>query len=401
MSWGTITVGRLALREDYTITATAGQSLTIKGQESSPPLTAAQLEQRREDLLGLAGEFLPVTFTSKARLNGFYRVDSVKADYTNFQDATVLTLDWTLDLDRYGTEFEVDLESRLSGPLTRNTSFSVTGERWLAPPAGHYGFWAGSTVPSVVTRTGVDGATAVYRNVPLTGAGYNPRWGAVPASALAGRVRFLDATATERSGLNFTAAPTGWELNNALVRVKPLTAGGVLEVSAWTGGAWQTKAWDVLSGGVSLGTPSSVTVLRNNLENVLVRVLWASAAAPGRTTMDLTLRRGSRFVEVYLKATASTTLKVVRPVVEAGSSGTGYVRATANDAATNRYIIGSAQAFTNDLVNGGLSKAATTTLDVFIGVAVAGSGAVAGDQPDNLMAQYLGSPNELVVPVRR
>lgn len=397
MTWGTITVGRLTVREGFETSATNSDTITIKGEESAPPLTALQLEQRREDLMGLHGEFLPVTFSSKSRLDGFYQVQSVKADYANFQGNPVLTLAWTLDLNRLGTEFELDHESRISGPLTRNTAFAVTGDRWLSPPLGHYGLWTGATLPSVLTRTGADGGIVIYRAMPAT----QPRWGSTPAGMLAGRVRFLDANAAERSGLNFTPAATGWELTNGLVRVKPLTAAGVLEVSAWTGGAWQTKAWDLTVAAATLGAPRSVTLLRNELEQVVVRMLWGSTTAPGRTTVDLTLRRGSRFVELYVRTSASSTLAIVRPTVEAGTSGTGYVRATANDAAGNRYVVGSALAFTNDLVNGGISKAATTTLDAFLGVAVAGSGAVSGDQPDHLMQQYLGSPNELVIPVRR
>lgn len=396
MTWGTINAGRLTLREGYTATATDNLTVEVKGQESSPPLTALQLEQRREDILGLAGQNLPVTFTSKARLNGFYRVSSGKADFNHYQDAAVLALDWTLSLERCGTEFEIDHESRLSGPLTRNTSFAVTGDRWLSPPLGHYGFWAGNATPTAVSRTGVDGAILVWRSVPtLT----NPRWGTTPAGALAGRVRFLDANGAERSGLNFTPAATGWELSNGLVRVK-VNGPGELDVAAYTGGAWHSKLW-TLSDGSALGLPTSATLLRNDLENIVLRLLWASTSAPGRLTADITLRRGSRFAELYLRRNVAATLSVARSAVEAATAGTGYIRATANDADGNRYVLGSAHTFTGDVVNGKISLAATTTLDAFVGVAAAGSGAVAGDQPDNLMTQYLGSPNELVTTVRR
>jgi len=394
MSFGTITLGRLVLREDWSADQT-GDGVTVTGQEALPPLTLIELERRREDFLGMTGALVPVTFVDKPRLSGYYRVANVKAGYSNFQQ--VATVTWTLDLTRLGTEFETDMESRLSGPLTRNTSHAVTGERWHAPPIGHYGYWSDATVPSVITRTGADGAQVVYRNVPAT----HPRWGASTVACLAGRVRFLDGDALERSGLNFSPAASGWELSNGLVRVRPLAASGVLEVAAYTGGAWHAKSWDVLAGGVTLGTARSVTLLRNELEQVVVRVLWASAAAPGRVTADLTLVRGARTLELYVQSQTSTTLKVVRAATEAGTAGTGYVRATANDGDGNRYVVGSALAFTGDVINGGLSKAATVALDAFIGVAAAGSGAVAGDQPDHLMAQYLGTPGELVVPVRR
>lgn len=395
MTWGTVAVGRLQLREGFEQTSSTTGAVTLKGQESCPPLTAAQLERRREDLLGLAGDFVPVTFTSKARLNGFYRVDSVKADYANYQGNSVLTVNWSLDLERSGTEFEIDHESRLSGPLTRNTTHAVTGDRWLAPPLGHYGLWSGATLPSAVTRTGADGAMLVYRGVPAS----HPRWGVTPEEMLAGRVRFLDSDGLERSGVKFTPSAAGWELHNGLVSVS-VNGSGQFDVRAYTG-AWRSKLWSISVAGTPLGLPASATLLRNTLEQVVMRVLWATDTAPGRTTLDITLRRGSRFTELYLRRDAAATLAIARSTAEAGSAGTGYVRATVDDADGNRYVIGSALAFTNDLVGGGISKAATSTLDAFVGVAAAGSGAVSGDQPDHLIQQYLGSPNELIVPVRR
>jgi hypothetical protein len=219
------------------------------------------------------------------------------------------------------------------------------------------------------------------------------------ASYLNGRVRFIDSNALERSGVNYSPAASGWNLNNALVRVQPLASNGVLQVAAWTGGAWQNISWDILSGGTTLGAPTSCTVLRNECELAVVRLLWTQA--PGRITVDLTLRRGSRFVEVYVQGEFSATLVIQCFTAQAGTAGTGYVSATANDGAGNRYIVGSAKTFANLLTQGGISLASTTTLDAFIGVVAGGSGAVAGDVATDLYAQYLGSPSELVQAVRR
>jgi hypothetical protein len=97
-----------------------------------------------------------------------------------------------------------------------------------------------------------------------------------------------------------------------------------------------------------------------------VRLLYAMAL--GRFTVDLTLRRGSRFVELYVQGQTSSTLKAVLTTPEASTAGTGFVRVTANDANGNRAIVGSARTFTADTTNGGLSKASTTTLDAFLGV---------------------------------
>ncbi|ANZ35259.1 hypothetical protein BBK82_03390 [Lentzea guizhouensis] len=401
MSYGTVQVGRLGLTEalsafDDKVNATTDvRTVTITGQESLPPLTAVQIARIQDDVPGLLGAIVPVTFTDKDDRNGYYQVRDTGAKLFSWT-GEVITCDWNLTLTRLGTDTEVDLESRLTGASARNNSFAASGERWHAPPIGHYGYWTSSTQPSSVTRSGADGAMTVYRGLPLT---VNPRWGCPVGSYLAGRVRVLDANNLERVGTGFSTPASSWELNNALVRVRPLASSGVLEISAYTGGGWQAKSWDILSGGVSIGAFDTVSVLHNEPELVVLRLLRSQS--PGRFTVDVTLRRGSRLVELYVQAAFSSTLKVVRASAEAGTAGTGYVRATANDGAGNRYIVGSALTHTADTVNGGLSLATTTTLDAFIGVIVSGSGAVAGDQAGDLYAQYLGAPAELVQAVRR
>lgn len=405
MSYGTVQVGRLALTEalsayDDKVNATTDvRTASITGQESLPPLTALQLARIQDDVPGLLGALVPVTFRDKADRNGYYQVRDVGAKLFSWT-GEVVTCDWNLTLTRVGTDTEVDLESRLSGSATRNNSFAATGERWHAPPIGHYGYWTGSTQPSTVVRTGADGAMTVYRGLP-TGVSptINPRWGCPVAAYLSGRVRVLDVNGLERTGSNWTTPASGWELSNGLVRVKPLASSGLLEISAYTGGDWQAKSWDVLSGGSTIGAFDSMSVLHNEPEMVVLRLLRSQS--PGRITVDVTLRRGSRFAELYVQAAFSSTLKVVRASTEAGTAGTGYVRATVNDGAGNRYIVGSALTHTADTTNGGLSLAATTTLDAFVGVIAAGSGAVAGDQAADLYAQYLGAPSELVQAVRR
>jgi hypothetical protein len=399
--FGTVQVGRLALNEALTpfddkVNASSGmRSAAITGQESNPPAALTRVEAFQDDIPALMGALVPVTFTNKAGRGGYYEIADVGASL-NDQPGQVVTVDWNITMQRAGSEFEVDLESRLSGATARNNSFSATGERWHAPPIAAYGYWSGSSQPSVVTRTGADGAVTVYRQLAVN---VNPRWACPPSSYGGGRARFIDSNGYERAGINYSVPATGWELSNSLVRVKPLTSAGVLEVSCWSGGAWQTKSWDVLINGSSIGTVNAVTVLRNEYDTVVVRLL--ESLAPGRVTIDLLMRRGSRFVEMYVQAEFSTTIKIVRASTEAGTSSTGYVAATANDGAGNRYIVGSAKTFTADTTNGGLSVSSATTLDAFIGAVVGGGSAAAGDQAANLYAQYLGSPSEIVRAVRR
>jgi hypothetical protein len=212
-------------------------------------------------------------------------------------------------------------------------------------------------------------------------------------------VRFTDELGRERAGDSAQLPALGWSLSNGLVRVQPLAAGGVLAVAAYTGGAWRTKNWDVLANAVSVGTFDRCQVLINQYEMVAVRL--TKFFTTGRFYLDVTLRRGHRFVELYLQHEFGTTLKVARATNETGvNTLAGTVVATANDADTNKYIVGSARTFTADL-NGGISKAATPTLDAFIGVVAGGTGAVTGDQAVDLQKQYMGLPTELAQGVRR
>ena len=424
--FGSITLGRLTLREALSAASETGgvqgRTMQLTGQEAVPALTSAQLVAVQDDITSMVGSMVPAAFTVKTDRNGYWLVTDAQADLMNW-GGELVTCTWQLTLSRVGSDTEVDLESRLSGSLARSNAYSATGVRVHCPPIGHYGYYTGPTIPSVLVRTGSDGAMLVYRGVPTD---VNPRWGCSVTTYLSGRVRFLDAHDLERSGTSFPVRPinpplvpaedltpssalvpaagaaTIWTLHNTLVKVVPATTatGGTLIISAYTGGGWRDKVWDIQIGGVSLGIPDTVTVLRNEPEIVVVRML--KSQNPGRATVDLTLRRGHRAVELYVQAATSTTVKLVLVTPETGTNATAsYVTATANDGDGNRYVIGSAGLFTADTTNGGISASSTVALDAFIGVAVGGNAALVGDTAADLFSAYLAAPSETVQAVRR
>jgi len=399
-TYGVMQVGRLPLREDSSagLSASDGYAdMDVEGQESYGRLTLNEVMQRVDDVVALKGQLVPVTFTQKPELNGFYQVADASATYTKWVPQNMAVMPWSLKLRRAGYQGDTDLEARLAGPQTRANDHSATGERWHAPGLNHIGYSAGSTLPNVVTRTGVDGAMTVYRTITM---GINPRWGTTAANALLGRVRFLDSLGRERVAARMDLVPTGWEVHNGLVRIQVNAANGNLILSHWSGSAWQAKEFQVVYGtgpAVAMPVPDYVTVLRNDLECVTVRL--TKSLAPGRVMVDLTLRRGSRLAEVYVQHQFGTTLKLVRATAEATTASTGYIRATSADGNGHRFVMGSARTFTADNVNGGLSKTTTPTLDAF--VAIERSGAGTGDLAAQLFAQYLGAASETVKGVRR
>ncbi|WP_274029444.1 hypothetical protein [Streptomyces sp. MMBL 11-1] len=394
--WGTVTVGRITLRETFTVTESGldGRELSLSGQESSPDLTRAQLVVRHDNLLALQDSVIPVTFTDKPERNGYYTVKSVSADYAEWS-GEVVTSTWKLDLTRLGTQGSLDLQSRLTGAVRANP-YNLAGERWHAPPIGHYGYFTGATNPGVMTRTGADGPHLVYREVP---AGSAPRWGCDPTDYLRGRVRFLSG-GEELVGCDQECSTTSWSLSNGLVNVTPSVSAS-LDVQTYSGGAWQPKLWRVFSDtSTEVTSWDAVTLLHNEPEMVTVRL--TKGLNPGRFVMDLTMRRGARLVEGYLKRGTADTLTVRLAAMEnntAPASGE-YVVATGDDPAGNRFVAGSASNFTPH-ASGGLSLAATTRLDFFLGAVVNGSSPASGDGAAALRDQYLAAMPETIHGVRR
>lgn len=391
-------VGRLTLTEGFTISEKSGnaRTLSLAGSSTITRERREVVEQKREDVINMAGEMVPIMFTEKANFDGIYLIDSAEAELTNWDDYIVV-MTWKMNVTRVGSVTETDFESRLSGSITRSNAFVATGKRWHAPPVGPKAYWTGSTAPISVDRVGEEGTLKIYQNLAQ---GINPRWGVPLENYVKGRARFIDQHGLERVGTQLDTAANNWELSNSILRVRPLASGGTLEIASYVSGTWRPKNWDILHSvgpAVSVGLAEYVTVLHNNFHSCTIR-LTKSVGTVGRITIDLTLRRGASFVEVYVQHQFGTTLKIVRSTTEAGTSATGYVRATAADADGLTYIVGSAQSFTNDLTIGGISKAATPTLDAIVGVQL---NATAGNAHADLYQQYLGSPAETVRGVAR
>ncbi|WP_328494101.1 hypothetical protein OHS59_16200 [Streptomyces sp. NBC_00414] len=396
VDWGTITVGRIALRETFPVSETGGTSptLSVEGQEASPDLSRAEIYQLHENLLALeVGKIQPVTFSDKEERNGYYRVASVSAAVTDYQ-ADLILCDWKLDLDRVGAENETDLQSRLTGAVRAN-DFSLSGEKTHAPALSHYGYYTGATSPTSMTRTGTDGSLTLYRNIP---AAVSPRWGATAAGALTGRVRVM-SDGLELEGCQHSMAPDAWSLGNGLVALTPTSSAGVFDVQSYSAGAFRSKLWRAT---VASAGPvwDSASILRNDLE--MCRVRLTASRSPGRVVLDLTLRRGSRLVEGYLQSGSSATLAVALVAAETNvnTAASGYLTATSNDASGNRFVCGSAHTFTGS-TNGTLTKTSTTTLDFFLGAVIGGGSAVSGDAALDLRNQYIGFMAEQTYGVRR
>jgi hypothetical protein len=396
----TIQLGRLTMREDFAVTESsdgATRKLSLTGRESmghNGQRTRLQVEQRRDDLLEMSGHLVAVNFVQKPTLNGYYYVESSSGRLEEWDDAWAI-LNWSADLIRVGVDNEIDLESRLSGSLSRANDFAITGKRYHAPPVNAKMYWSGSTTPIYIDRVGTDGTVRVYRDLA---ANIHPRWACSSLDYNRGRVRFLDNNGLERVGVSVRSTAISWELSNSLIRIKPGSGGAPLATDTWEGGAWVTRTWDIQigAGPTSIGSFDSVSVLDNTFEAVTIRL--SKDLVPGRLLVDMTLRRGATVVQMYIQHQFSATIKVRRFTTIAGTAATGYIYETTADGNGVRSIVGSAKTFTGDALNTGISKAATTFLDAFIGVSL---NATAGNAVADIITQYLGFPSEVVRGVRR
>lgn len=409
--FGEIYIDRCFLVEKEKATESNDGKLSIAGQESSPPTTVALVTFLHGQVVGLQeGKVVPVIFRDKSERNAYYTIGSSSSDLTDYQsgiygDATVATADWTIDLTRAGSDSEVDMQSRLTGAVRLN-DFSLTGQKWHAPAVGHYAYYTGSTSPSAITRATSDGTITVYMGIPN---GVSPRWGCAVADYHKARVRILDtrevSVENEVEGLNRNISASGWSLMNGLINVSPTATAGVINIANYDGTSFYDRYVNITVGGTgsanNVAQWTSATLIRNDFEQCIIR-LTSPQTTVGRTTVDLSLKRGSRIVEGYIQTGSSSTITVHNRTSEAGNitnaAASGYVARSTNDSNNMRFVAGSARTFTSH-TNGGVSKTSATFLDFFWGATI-GAG-TSNDTALDLRNQYIGSMPEIVYAVRR
>lgn len=232
-----IRIGRLVVDESEirNISESVG-SISFDGIESVANQSVMSVKRKQQDIVASAGMMVPVTFDHKPDYDGYYVVESAEAVLTNWHRQAVAACEWDLSLASVGSYNDIDLESRLGGPVTLPNLHGGTGERWHAPPPGHTAYWSASSAPTSITRTGSEGPIKVYRNVSDA---VNTRWNCPPNLYPIGRARFTDANGFERTGASYKLTPTGWTISNSLMRVGAVPGSAHLMIEAFTQGNWQ------------------------------------------------------------------------------------------------------------------------------------------------------------------
>lgn len=398
--FGNLFIGRLLMTEFFNAADAADQSnttdpkartLTIAGQESWPPLASADdVRYRGEQLMAMNLMAVPVVFASKVDRNGFYQVTQPQVSYNHY-GGTVSSCDWSVVLERLGNESELLIESRLIGGERTSHYVGNVAERWHSPGSGAVGYYAGSTVPSSITRDGTEGAVTIYRGLAASS---SARWGTTPYDYLDGATRITVAN-NVMCGTTTQNLSTNWTLHNTVIQIEPNGTDSTFTIYYYNGSEFvNSRAWNVKVGSTVLTDPSYVSILRNDPEECILRLTYLSAA--GYSTVDFTLRRGSRFVGISINHQDSQTFTVV-PLATAASTdpGNGYIYETANDTDANRFTAGAAIQIDTNTATGAISNHTPETyFSCYVGIESGGTAAVDGDTAADVAAQFLGTPSE-------
>lgn len=458
MSWGTVTVGRVVLREVFDVAESNngknGRRLTLSGEESSPPLTRAEVVARHNNIVGLNDSDVPVIFTSKPEKTGYYRVDNADSELVDYPN-NVTTAKWKITLEFLGTHDDIEFESRLI-PAKRaphpdyNTYVPSDANLWHAVPSKAYSYYfPGASPTAVTTRPASDGnSLKVYTGIPTTS---DPRWTIKEADFYQGAVT-LTVNGNVVVGDKMPSTITSWEINNTLFRIKS-DATYQFTTSMWDANdatpGWRNGAagspdfdpvdvparislggtYAAASGGVGdyagmtalSATPTTISILRNTPEFVAIRLTYSHAVAR-RVVVDLSLKRGARMMFGFIQH--DTTLSNVALEFFTGenradtdSQAPGFYRGDL-DGSSNRSIIGSSLTISDpgDInsqprliwahVFGSTPSPfsfdrRSAAIDFVFGWEYGGASALAGDTFAALAGQYYSNPDETMHAVRK
>ncbi len=374
---------------------------------------------------------VPVVSSQDPSRPGFYRVTGGSLDI----DAAAMrsfAAPLKLELEAVPGRNSPQIESRVYGALRSNSHAIAVGSTvpwWACPDAAtmdYAGVGGSYGTPALSTRT-ADTGTVALQSSGIGEHFYDKTmmWQCDPSDYYDGAamVEITPDSGTtwarlpgRRIGAAVAASATGWRLNNGLVRVVYGGGTGLISVQHYMGGSWITaKTYRVHASagatvGSAVGAVKSVTILRNGPECVTVRVgMEYSSSYPSVMNLDLTLRRGSLWVDGVLTVTtpliniltaSALTLGLGRNTAEASTTHTSGLHATAADAAGGKYILTSSVAVGKDHTQGAIWASTAATMFPFM-IGYEHSGASGIDTFTNQVYSYMAATNESVRFARR
>lgn len=354
-----MTIGRATGLRPLNITP-SGDMLLVEGAVLASTLAAKKAI--RQQLLAAVGNgdelWLPVVWDVDPTFDGMYQLESASTSRIGVEDSADMTFSVALRPARNRRKPLIEV-AHLQALATN--SHSVTGylHSLFTPEYDQTYVGIGTTETS---ETG-----NVYSSRTPSASPGSIFYVGDPATFYNGSCKLeLDDGTTWNTmvGRDLLSDPglTGWRLNNGRIRVT-VTSGGKLVTECWDG-AWEdSKTWrhqDINYPGAEPTTGwNGLTILRNSVEVVTIRVYALKNSVTYGRTMDLTIRRGMPFVEIVVKWSGLTSgASWLRDSAEAATAATaGVVATTATNG--NKYFVGSPNAITKNTVTGGVEQSSS------------------------------------------
>ncbi len=365
----------------------------------------------RTELLNQSGDLIPITYSTDANLDGFYLLDSVDMDISARQTSQqgVGYVPFRLAVTRIGSYAQTELQSLLT-MVDAAEDFATSESFWWAPSIGAQAVDAGGATPVIVSRDGEDGTMSIATDMVK---GTNPSW-SIPVADYYDGAAELWAGDRLRTGTDMPMDPTDWYITNSLMEVRPDdyqgTSSGEIEVRFHDGTSWGSWVQFFINWSASNKVPSwnYVSIVRNSAAAVTIRLVRDAAEAPFSTTakheLDITLRRGGRFISCVYKFTGAAEDHALEmdgsdTVTRPGGGTASYVLADTL-VSGDQIIYGCPRDFTLATREISLDVAAKS-MPFWIGAAVDDAANGTGNGPADLAEQYVGQVAESVRAVRR
>lgn len=405
----TLTVGRLSFGDPQRMRVRTDPNRdihTFTGYLRGADLTATLA--LKTELKAQNGHTIAITYDTDPTLNGYYIQDQSNIDLGKGSMIVPGYIPFTIRATHIGGYSSTELQSLLS-MVSAVEDFSTTPSYWWAPAVGARAVDAGGATPVLVTRDGADGENSIATDMV---AGTNPSWSIDPTAYYTGAA-YIYAADILRSGLEMPMGATDWYMGNGHMEIRPDayqgTTTGEIEVRFHDGTSWGSWSQFFINWAGTNKVPSwdFVSILRNTAAACTIRLVRDAAESPFSTTakheLDLTIRRGGRFVTGIYKFTGSATTHSLEldgsDTVTRPAGPASYVSADTL-VSGNKVLYGIPRDFTLTTREITLDVA-SKSMPFWIGAAVDNAADATGNGPGDLAEQYVGQVAEQVRAVRR
>ncbi len=403
----TITIGRLSFTSPASLSdSRSGSQHTMNINGVLAPDTLNEAKYLRDELIACANGYyvVPFIWQGDTSVSGYVRVLGASVN-----TAKVISggYQYSIELEFLGNMGEVEFESQFSGGLIQNDhSITSTTSQFYAPPVDSFNH-EHTSLPSTFERVGEDGSIYIRTSSSLKNA--NAKFLCNPSDYYKNACEVftdgIDDVNRIRCGMESpNNSPSSTKIQNGLVQMTFVnnTAQSRFIVKSYDGTDYLSSTEFAVSRGASATEWQgwrSVQILKNDPEICTVRLgsYYEATTKDKRLTFDVSLRRGARHFSIVATQFSSAQFNIRPTTTTAYTDLTSFSRATNNDAAGNRIVLGSPQNFDVDTSNGGINSTANTaTLKAFLGYEFNGSSATGEDQAIKIRDQYLDNIFEVV-----